>query len=697
MDEETSLHIDITAQNSASKALNSALSSLKGIEQNIKNIQGTANGLNNSFKGMKGTVGGLSKGLSSSIISLATIKKTVRGLSQVLNASGEWIENLNLFEVTFGDSSKEVLDWALNISNALGVASSEIVRFTGLFKQMAGAIGIGEEASNLMSQSLSALGYDIASLYNINIENAMEKLRAGIAGQTKPLRELGLDITAQSLDNYLKNRGVDFTSKQLNQADKMLLRSIVIVDQAQKAYGDMARTVNSFSNQVRILSGSWANFKLALGDLVVEPATTAIQFLNGFLIAATNIIRAFVPLQKETGNAAVEMAENIKGVTDASEDLQKSLGLLSFDKFESLTSGNNGLTGVTDLFEQWQQDQQVAYLEQFDQQMATIKSKALDISKAIQEWIFPDITYNEDGTIKALGDVNNALKLMASGLATIVAMKVYGWAETAVIGIMRLVTALKTAENATKAMNIASKALMSTGLFLLVSSVVQLVTNWDEMSDSMKILNIGIATLGTTLLVLGISMRMAGNEALKLGTRFTALWTASKMLTTTGIMALVTGLASYLTLSEKTSPLEKWITLIGSLTAGVIAATVALKAFKVAKMSAFGIGGLVAGIGLTLGSTIIPAFGDGGLPERGGLFIANEKGPELVGNFGNGTAVANNDMIVAAIEEAAYRGVSRAYAENGRSEEIIVPLSINGREFARATYSDFEKEGRRRG
>ena len=172
---------------------------------------------------------------------------------------------------------------------------------------------------------------------------------------------------------------------------------------------------------------------------------------------------------------------------------------------------------------------------------------------------------------------------------------------------------------------------------------------------------------------------------------------ASKMLTTTGIMALVTGLASYLTLSEKTSPLEKWITLIGSLTAGVIAATVALKAFKVAKMSAFGIGGLVAGIGLTLGSTIIPAFGDGGLPERGGLFIANEKGPELVGNFGNGTAVANNDMIVAAIEEAAYRGVSRAYAENGRSEEIIVPLSINGREFARATYSDFEKEGRRRG
>lgn len=44
-----------------------------------------------------------------------------------------------------------------------------------------------------------------------------------------------------------------------------------------------------------------------------------------------------------------------------------------------------------------------------------------------------------------------------------------------------------------------------------------------------------------------------------------------------------------------------------------------------------------------------PRFADGGIPTTGSLFIANESGPELVGQFGGGTGVANNDQIVAGI------------------------------------------------
>lgn len=63
--------------------------------------------------------------------------------------------------------------------------------------------------------------------------------------------------------------------------------------------------------------------------------------------------------------------------------------------------------------------------------------------------------------------------------------------------------------------------------------------------------------------------------------------------------------------------------------------------------------------GKTLGFNIgyIEKFASGGFPEMGQLFIANEAGPELVGNLkGRKTAVVNNDQIVASVSQ----GVSDA-------------------------------------
>ena len=67
-------------------------------------------------------------------------------------------------------------------------------------------------------------------------------------------------------------------------------------------------------------------------------------------------------------------------------------------------------------------------------------------------------------------------------------------------------------------------------------------------------------------------------------------------------------------------------------------------------------------------------YAEGGFPSSGQLFIANEAGPELVGNIGNRTAVANKDQITTAIANATYEAISRALAENNQNngQPIIV-------------------------
>ena len=90
----------------------------------------------------------------------------------------------------------------------------------------------------------------------------------------------------------------------------------------------------------------------------------------------------------------------------------------------------------------------------------------------------------------------------------------------------------------------------------------------------------------------------------------------------------------------------------------------------------------------------ITAYAGGGLPDTGQMFVAREAGPEMVGTIGGHTAVINNDQIVASVSAGVYEAVLSAMG--GQSDKPII-LNVNGKEFAKATYGDYQEEGSRRG
>ena len=78
-----------------------------------------------------------------------------------------------------------------------------------------------------------------------------------------------------------------------------------------------------------------------------------------------------------------------------------------------------------------------------------------------------------------------------------------------------------------------------------------------------------------------------------------------------------------------------------------------------------------AEIGLELYTNSLLGYAKGGMPETGQLFIAREAGPELVGQFGSHTGVANNQQIVAAVSDGVYRAVSAAMSRNANEPSTI--------------------------
>ena len=90
----------------------------------------------------------------------------------------------------------------------------------------------------------------------------------------------------------------------------------------------------------------------------------------------------------------------------------------------------------------------------------------------------------------------------------------------------------------------------------------------------------------------------------------------------------------------------------------------------------------------------IGGYAEGGFPDKGELFIARESGPEMVGSINGRAAVANNDMIIAGIEQGVYNAVVEGLGSfQGDSGDTVI--MIDSEEIARANIRGTRKLDRR--
>ncbi len=83
-------------------------------------------------------------------------------------------------------------------------------------------------------------------------------------------------------------------------------------------------------------------------------------------------------------------------------------------------------------------------------------------------------------------------------------------------------------------------------------------------------------------------------------------------------------------------------------------------------------------VNTTRRSSGVQQYASGGYPDTGQLFIARERGPEMVGQIGGRTAVANNSQIVDGVSSGVERGVERAMERSNGGTVTIVVMNERG-------------------
>lgn len=301
-------------------------------------------------KGSKKSSSGLTN-FAKQLFSIATIKKVWLKATDSLESANEYIEALNLFYVSMGSYAEKAQDYANLVGDSYGVDPAEFMKMQATFMDVSKSFGTASGTAYTMSKALTQLTYDISSLYNLKVDESLNKVRSALVGEIEPIRALGKDLSVANLKLLATELGITANVDAMNQSEKAMLRTISLLRQSNSAMGDMARTLEQPANQFRILKAQLTLLERAIGDLFLPLVQKTLPYMIAFVKVGQRIVSAFAALagfELPKFDYADSVIKGNEGVADSADDAAKSmkkLYQLSFDELNILGSQNTGASG----------------------------------------------------------------------------------------------------------------------------------------------------------------------------------------------------------------------------------------------------------------------------------------------------------------------------------------------------------------
>lgn len=249
----------------------------KEIENVNKQINSLSHNVNKQVNSIKNVFSRVGKAIAA--IGIGNIIK-----NSIISAM-EAIEGENLFETVFGNLSSDMRQWSDNLQNTLGINAYAARNNAAVLFNIASNMGVVRNEALGLSKDMTLLAEDMASFYNINSEEAFNKVKSGLTGETEPLKALGILVDENTLKQYGYN-------SSMSNAEKIMIRYKAILAQTSTAQGDLARTLDSPANQLRILQNNLSLLSVELGRAFMPIVQTVLPIINSFVLAITKAVSA---------------------------------------------------------------------------------------------------------------------------------------------------------------------------------------------------------------------------------------------------------------------------------------------------------------------------------------------------------------------------------------------------------------------
>lgn len=294
------------------------------------------------------------------------------------------------------------------MGTTLGMNPATMMNYQAVFAQMASSMGVSSDVAVDLSRALTEIGADLASVRNMDFETTWKNLQSGLVGMSRAVDKFGANIRNVNLQQKLTDLGIEANIQSMNQQDKALLRTIIILENSQYAWGDLADTLQQPANQMRMLRSGLANLGRTIGNLLLPIVAAALPYINAFVIALQKMFETLVGLMGiefdwgSMGGAAIDSewadyledtADGFTAAADAAEEYKNQL--LGFDEINKLgnesgsgSSADGGAGGAiaSGALENALRAALDAYQKVWDESYANVNNRINEIAQNIIDW-----------------------------------------------------------------------------------------------------------------------------------------------------------------------------------------------------------------------------------------------------------------------------------------------------------------------
>lgn len=581
-----------------------------------------------------------------------------------------------------------------NISTAnLGKFTANITALTRAFSPFLQQVDDAKDGISRLNETLSRIqgstesAADGATEMNGTMENGQADVQQAILQTTQAINaQVGALNSSIKGTNKLaastKNAGKEAEkaanggfSKFINRVGRVALyrtirRGLQMITQtftnSIQAYAQVDDRLNSTMSQ---LTSSTKVISLSLGTMIfpiLQAITPVVQSLSVGFANMANVINA--SMAKMQGLSTYTKI-NANAIKDYRKEVNKTSGALAdFDKFRALSGeqkdssvfleeaeveslgeelGNSAkvfdsiyyaLSGIAELFSSVLETvKRIGESEVFKTAVTVVSDVVGGLSRAAS-WVL-DIADNLGliepilggilGYVTAIGVTKIITALSSSAL--------FGWLKAVVEllredmrGTLKMLTG-----DLTKVLS--TTRALALGIGALTGSIMYLVANWDYMSDTAKTLTIALSSVIGVLVGIATAVAAVKWAGLGLGAAIKAGVTAAAI---TGAIGIAIGTA----------------------------------------------------VSTTKNSINVPQYANGGMPDKGSLFVAGESGAEFVYNMPSGqSGVANVQQIAQAVRA----GCLSALQEYGvaRGDDCDFSIDLDGETIYRNTTAHAKRRG----
>ena len=269
---------------------------------------------------------GLANTVSAKTVAVGTmiahgVERAARALldfgKNAIQASADIEAEISLYQQVFGELESAATGALESISQDTNILSTRLRGIgTGAFMQFKGA---GVDAGNAlaMMDKYTRLAADAAAAYNISVEEADQKLRSFIRGNTEAGDSIGL-FTSESQRNERALATYKKKWTELTEAQKQMLMLGVVEEiyNQTEVVGQAAREGHEWENVIGNLNTAFTNLSATVGSPFREALIPVVEKLTDFLSDDTVTMR-FGMIAADIGNLAGKAFDGAISLIDA--------------------------------------------------------------------------------------------------------------------------------------------------------------------------------------------------------------------------------------------------------------------------------------------------------------------------------------------------------------------------------------------